>query len=448
MAELGMINPTSLSFEQILDDLLHHAKDKPDGLSWQDWLNSSDGTIVAEWIAGLATFRAYHEMMRIRESQLDHAQIASSVFNLAFNKGLLVPPAMAAEMLLTITVPQQRSIDRGDFIAVIGDYECYSLDSKTVEGPNQQVRVVVGHQRSWAQIVPGLKQFQTFRYISTDPFFAQQLEEFLVDGQPINLLSDPDYLNERSNNFLLRRVMPNQSRVYIGNNIIGWYNPVATNLEYRVLTYAEDVLDSLAGAPRLLIDGTIDAYAVTLQPSFDPDKEEIREIARFYPVDGRIVTDSDYGVIIRKNFGGILDDVYSFNTDPDQHVHILKNANFGTGAQEEEYLSRIGALVNSKRGLGMNVLYTLHEKETGLSFTTALRIPKESYTNELVEEVNKYLATSLYRFMREERTYTTIGLAVELSAKFNVRFYPNADHTLTVQPTDFFKSFYVSISSF
>lgn len=445
---LGIISPTSLSFEQILEDLLVHAKNKPDGMAWQDWLKSSDGTIVAEWIAGLGTFRAYHEMMRIRESQLDHAQLPSSVFNLAFNKGLLVPPARAPELEIEVSVPAQKSIDYGDLIGMVGDYEMYSLDAKTIEGQNQPLRVVIGRQQEWSQNVPGLKKFQTFKYTANEPFFAQQLEQFLVDGAPIQLLSDPDYLNERSNDFLLRRVMPNQSRVYIGNNVIGWYQQNVTNVTYRVLTYDRDILTSLMQTPRLSIDGILNAYNVVLQPSFDPDKEEVREIARYYPIDGRIVADPDYGVVIRKNFGGIVEDVYAFNTDPDQQVHLLKSDNFGTGTQEAEYLRLITQLVNSKRALGMHVVYHLHPKSDGKAYTTHLMIAKDDYTNELVESVNSYLRERLYTFMRSEQTFTTVKVAVDLSAKFNVRFYPNANDTLTMAETDFFQSFYVNVSSF
>lgn len=462
---LGMIDPASVSFEEILDDLVKFAQNKPENLRWQDWLKSSNGVIVAEWIAGLGAFRAYHEIMRVRESQLDNAQLPSSVFNLAFNRGLLVPPSLAAEMTLTISVTNLKSVDIGDFVAQLGTYELYSLEAKTLNGTGNTLRCVVGHLETWEDDISGLKAFQTFTYTVTDQFFAQQLETFAIDGEPVTLLTDPDYLNDIHNDFMLRRVMPNQAKIYSGNNIIGTYKASARKLTYSVLTYDRDVNTALVQTPRLLIDGRIDDYAIIIQPSFDPDKEEVREIARFYPIDGRVVQDNDYAVMLRKNFGGILVDVYSYNTDPDQQVYILKDVNFGPDGsdQEAEYMARIEKLINVKRAMGMHVLYHLKNKSEGKSFVGAVEVPKDIYTNDLVAAVNTYLQTYLYRFQRKATSFgtfnktpqlppvlTTNKVAIDLSAKFGVRFYPvqGQEVTLPLDPTDFLNEFYINVGSF
>jgi len=77
------------------------------------------------------------------------------------------------------------------------------------------------------QTVSGLQAFQTFSYTTTDDYYCSQLETFAVDDVAIPMLTDPDYLNSHANNFVLRRTMPSQSRVYIGNGVIGWYPTAA-----------------------------------------------------------------------------------------------------------------------------------------------------------------------------------------------------------------------------
>jgi hypothetical protein len=443
----GPISPTSTSFEAMLEDLLAYAQTKPNGASWQDFFNTSDGQIVAEWIAGLGTFRAYQEFMRMRENNLDLAQLETSVFNLAFAKGLLIPPAQGAEITLNITTSALRSIDAGDYVANVGKYEVYSLESKTVNG-NATLRCVVGHLEEFTQTVPGLKKNQAFRYDVTNRYIASQLERWTADGEEVRLSADMDYTNSVTNDFVLRRTLPGSIRIYTGNGTLGWLVPNATTIVYKVLTYAQDITQSLLETPRMLFACLLNSHAVSLAPSFDPDKETVREIARYYPPDGRIVTDNDYAAQIRRSFGGVLEDVFSYNTDPDQHVYLLKTNDFGTGAQESDYVARITRLVDSKRAQGMPVYYHYLARAEGKIFGTSLKIPVTQYTNELVDAANAYLAAKCFKFMRKGVTISTANLATELSAKYGVQFYANATDTLTLGQTDFLKSFFINVTSF
>lgn len=442
----GIIDPRDLSFESILEKLQSHAKSKPEGAVWKDWYASSDGQVIMEWVAGLATFRAYHEIARVRESQLDHAQLPSSVFNLAFGRGLLVPPASGGEILLDLTVPSVKSIEYGDLVATLDSYEVYSLESKTLHNQDT-LHCLVGRINEFTEQVSGLKPFTAFRFQTPDQYLCTQLEEFTADEEVLPLLSDPDYLEGVGGRFLLRRVMPNESRIYLGNGQLGWYNSAIRQIKYRVFSYGADLVDRIYDKPQLVISGLLNSSQVLVQPALDPDKEEVRQIARFYPIDGRIVTDTDYAMVIRKNYGGLVTDVYSYNTDPDQHVTILKSDNFGTGEQEQEYLRRIKQLVDSKRTLGIPVIYRLLDRSEGVSYVVNLKVDKAHYTNKLVTDVNSYLSKKLWKFQKVRTAYSFESLANELSAKFKVKFLRVGEDLLTLEAEDFFKEFYATVST-
>lgn len=329
---LTPINLSSLSFESILSDLKRWLDSKPDGAGWRDFYDSSDGTIIAEWIAGLASFRAYQELVRIRESQLDTAQLPSSVYNLAFNRGLMIPPGTAPELILTIDEADTVSVDYGDLVGLLGAYETYSLESKTLNPGTNQLRVVVGHRNDFIESITSLPKFKTFEFKTRDLFTATQMERLIANTQEILLQSDPNYLQEVKNDFLLRRTLPGVVRVYIGNGVLGWHRSNVSSIQYQVLSYAADIMSVLISAkPVLSISGFLISSVLDVAPTYAPAKEDIRSVARYYPLDGRIVTDTDYEVAINKYYGGLVHDVYSFNSDPVQHVYIIKRPSFDEG---------------------------------------------------------------------------------------------------------------------
>ena len=445
---LGVIDPKSISFAKIREDLISYAETLPDGAKWKDFFEHSDGTIIAEWIAGLGALKTYHEIMRIRESSLDFAQLDSSVFHLAFNKGLLIEPAKTAELELTIETLTPTVFDEGELIGNLSDYDVISLSSTTITGRGS-ITAVVGRQQVVEENIPELNDFQEFEYIFTDTFIGSQLEEFLIDDTDnIELMSDPDFLREADNNFVLRRVIPGTVKIYIGNGVLGWIKPDAKKVKYSCLTYDTDITLKLEDNFRIIGDWSLISQEITSQPIFGPSKEEVRGIARYYPIDGRIIQDSDYEVVIIKFFGGVLSDVYSFNTDPNQEVHILKSNTFGDGALEEDTLDEIKKLIDSKRGNGIQVLYTLYEESAGLVWNPSFRVTESEFSPQIVEQVNSFLRKEVFKFSKEVKIWTAVDLAIILTNNFNTKFFPiDINDSITLNEVDFFRSFEANITS-
>jgi hypothetical protein len=347
---------------------------------------------------------------------------------------------------LNLTTTASTSFDEGDLIATLGTYEMYALESKTINGTGTLL-CLVGRRSVVTTAVAGLAAFQAFDYTVDDRYFAQQLEAFTVDGDAVPLQSDVDYLAGVLNDFVLRRVMPSHARIYTENNIIKYIKKNTSKLKYTFITYNTNITAALQARPRMLVNATSNGFTVTLSPAFNPDKEDVRSIARFYPFDGRIVQDNDYTAIILKNFGGILLDVYSFNDDPIQKISLIKDDSFGSGDQAAEYIAAIKNLVDSKRAKGMRVSYTYKAKSVGLTFTAPMTVPTLSYTNALVEAANDYLEGQLYKFAREEKTITSQSVAIDLSAKFGVPFTPTTSVSLAMGVQDFLKAISVTVTA-
>lgn len=77
------INLKSLSFDSILKDLKEYVKSLPDYDKWKDFYVSSAGTTLLELLAGAGTYLSFHSMAARRESYLESAKLASSVYNIS-----------------------------------------------------------------------------------------------------------------------------------------------------------------------------------------------------------------------------------------------------------------------------------------------------------------------------------------------------------------------------
>lgn len=93
-----------------------------------------------------------------------------------------------------------------------------------------------------------------------------------------------------------------------------------------------------------------------------------------------------------------------------------------------------------KRALGMQVIYHTVAETEGIVFNPTMRVDVSAYTNELASSVTEYLLNQCYRFFRETKTLTAVDLAIELSARFSVRFTPlNQTESVAITPSGFFK---------
>lgn len=431
-----IIDPTSIGFETIKADLEDWVKSKPDGATWKDFYDSSVGTTIIELVAGLAAFNAFHEMVKIRESQLDSARFRTSVVEQAFDRGLFLCPTDSAELILTVKPRpgDTLSVVQGELVGTLDDYDLFSLDTKTWS-VQDTLRVVVGHLNEFTVDLSGMEPFRRLSFTLQDYYAATQLEHFSVDGVELLLMSDLNYLTTIRNDFLLRRLLEWEIRVYFGNGILGYYNENAVSCTYKCLSYGDDLATRLGNSPSLNFDCEIISQEI-IQPHYGMTTDEIRGMATFYPLDGRIVTDKDYEVVIMKYFGGLLRDVYSFNTDPDQQIYLIVEDVFN----DSNLNDLRNHVVNIKRAMGMRTYYYVKHLYDGVQITTSFKVKDTEFDVGLSNRIKAYLDTKLFKFLRVGFVIRTIDLAVELSANLGVNLYPGDSNETTLTPIDFIKA--------
>jgi len=440
-----LIQQKAISFETIKEDLINYVQSKPDYLRWQDFLESSAGTIVIDLLAGLGAYDAYNQLARRLESYLDFARLQSSVYELAFNRGFMVPPADAPEITLNVTTTLHETINTGDLVGFISDYEVYSLESKTILlGVPTDLKCVMGRLETRTVPLTTYTDFSTIKITITEKNLARQLEQ-LIAGSTLLTLVD-DIVDVGGSTYVLRRVIPNEVRIYLGNGILGWFDSGVTSLEYRTLTFDDDAqtkVDETVSLTGDLILSTLNSQTIDSRGTPLLETEQARGLARFYPLDGRTVTDRDYENVILKYFNAYVWDVYAYNDYLDiapehkEHIYLLKKGNFTANI-----LTDITALIEERRALGILVVY--HELLENLGVVITCSFSSHDLTDVIREAAEEFLQSRVYKFMRESTVISTVRIAIELSAEFGIEFYPEDSGSITLTADQFIKLFNIT----
>jgi hypothetical protein len=347
MANSNIIQQNAVSEATIKAALDAYIKSQAPELRWLDFFESGPGTIIEELMAGLGAFKSFQELATRVESTLDYARLLSSVYELAFNRGFLVPPCQAAQVTLFLVPNVTITVAQGDLVGTMGNYNLYSFESKTMPvGSPISLQVVVGYvdaPEDWIVNVSSSQPFSTIVVYLNNKNVARQLE-LLTNGTDVITLVD-DIISPGSNQrsipldtvyglpddqilniihtleastssnpdvYVLRRVLPNQVRIYLGNGTLGFYDPTGTQLTYRRLTYNDDVNNILTYVPIMSINANLASFTVDNNAELLPNTETVRGIARYYPIDGRVVQDNDYSRVIMKYYAAFLYDAYAF----------------------------------------------------------------------------------------------------------------------------------------
>ncbi|MBF0512407.1 MAG: hypothetical protein HQL13_08820 [Candidatus Omnitrophica bacterium] len=228
----------------------------------------------------------------------------------------------------------------------------------------------------------------------------------------------------------------------MGNGSLGWFYTGTNNAYiYKCYTYSDDIAENLTHAPQMVFDSIINSYVVDQYPGYFPQKEEIRGAALYWPMDGRISGELDYENFVAKYFGGVVRDVYSFNSDPNQEIYILKEDSFTSGN-----LHDIQELIDRRRAHGIQVFYHVLALSSGRTLTHAFTVDTLHYSEFLVLGLQDYLDSKCFKFSRETKTFNTVKMASELSSKFGVPFYPADSNTFTLTNIEFVSQILFNLS--
>lgn len=436
---MSIIQETSSSFEAIKKDLLTYVEQRPDSAKWLDVVETGVGTTIIELISGLGAFKKYHEMMRQRESLMSTALIDSSIYELAFNRGYLVAPLSTALLDITLTATQNLAIAQGDLVGTLsGDYFLYAMDDVALAAnTTATIRCAVGVLTTTSITLAGNAPFNTYEFALTLPYPAAQLELLTIDNAPLNLLSNVP-VQENTSTFALRRTVPGKVRMYSGNGKLGWSAATATIMTYRSLSYDQNLETTITSTyPALVINATLVASIVVQAPEY-VNTSELKTLALYYPLDGRIVTDKDYEAHIKKAFPSSVLDVYSYNTDPVQQIEIIKNANQWQG---NVTAAAITASVDTRRTLGMSGQYSFKDISDGAAITLSFLVASKDHSTALTEKIDAYLDSICLHFFRTSTQITTTSLAIELTNFTGTKIFPGGtSYSHTFSASEFIRA--------
>lgn len=122
-----IINPSSVSFEDILADVERYVKARPDYAKWKDFYMGSTGEIILQLIAGMSTYLQYHNVVNRREVYLQYAENISSLTAIAETLGYSTYRGKNPHFYLNI-VPSQSVLIRKLYTQV-GTYSGYGVYS-------------------------------------------------------------------------------------------------------------------------------------------------------------------------------------------------------------------------------------------------------------------------------------------------------------------------------
>lgn len=417
---------------------------------------------------------------------------------------------------INVTVADQVATIGEYYLYALENKAIYGKPDATITNPNPiaptaTIECIVGVMNLWGssdvwETAIGtltddnsIERFKTLNLDLKHEYAARELEKFVVkrettitektsDGETniISTSSDslsasamsvvtPDEIplsselvvmnNTTKEGFLLRRLTPNLVSIYIGNGYLGWApkhseiqkNPdilvitdeKITTWGYRVISYDRSLENNITLVPESdLKDIEILGYEIVQLAQY-PEIEAIRKTATYYPLDGRCVTDKEYEAFIMKYFATSVRDVFAENTDPTEHIHLLVNNHY----YDEDVLSEIEQGINSRRALGIKIIYHVYKDSDlsiGKSITLNYKIRSIDYNDFLLQSIVNYLDLKKFQFARTKTTYTPETLAIELSANFGVGIFVNeiTPTTITLEPTDYFRSINVNLEVF
>lgn len=159
-----IIDPSSISPDEILADLRAWIATKPDSDAWKDFFAGSAGSTTTEMVAGLGGFLSYQAIIARREAFLRYAQNRSSLIGHAQNRGYSIYRGLNERIQITMTPVTTAALKKFDVIGSVKDMDLVLLED---------VNLVSGVQLTFMCTI-GLSKSESITYIgNSGPAFLR-----------------------------------------------------------------------------------------------------------------------------------------------------------------------------------------------------------------------------------------------------------------------------------
>ena len=189
-------DPTAISFSQALAQQREFLLTKPDGAAWEDFFQGSAGTVIAEFLAGMQAFLAYHTITGRAEAYLSHVRKLTSGRAIAQFLGHNAARGKRKHYRLTIVPNFTGTIEKFDVLGAVRGLDVVAMEDKTVNnGVEVEVEVVFGDLLTENVSVNSGSQ-RLFRFTSAD---VSDDFRMLLNGSEISISQTiSDLANDQS----------------------------------------------------------------------------------------------------------------------------------------------------------------------------------------------------------------------------------------------------------
>lgn len=190
-----VVNPNSISFESIRDDLIAYLDTKPDAAKWKDFFASQTGSTVVELIAGLGTMLRVQGVSDRRETFARYAKNRSSL--IAYGESIGYSAFRGRNSILKLTIVPNFSgvVNKYQVVGQVKDLTLVALEDYTVNsGVARQITCVVGNLKTESLIAIS-EDPQSFRFKT--PGVSQDLRVFKGSIEVPTSERIVDLINER-----------------------------------------------------------------------------------------------------------------------------------------------------------------------------------------------------------------------------------------------------------
>lgn len=297
----NILQPSSVSYEQIRQDLLDYVQSKPDYDAWKDFFEGGAGVTNIELQAGLGAFLSFHAYMSRRESHLFYAKLRSTIYGIADILGYPINRMEAGKLKLKITCDSSFFWDRDVPIGNLNGVPLSLLNSTHFniglnDGTGDGIDVVFGEWQSYSTTISGDIDFNEVELLLED---VDRADNVNFEVRVNDILTDTTkYVEAMGPTNILQKTLSDRILIVFGDDFFGLkaHNNDDIDIDY---VYVHDVTDYSISKIRLDLDGEI-TDGVSVNPLLVADSTRKVTIVApgYFSSKRRMVTNSDHEYIV------------------------------------------------------------------------------------------------------------------------------------------------------
>lgn len=315
--QFQIIDPTSLSFNSILEDLNEYIANLPEASKWKDFYLSGAGTTQTELLAGLGTFLGFHSLGARRESYLDSCRLYTSAVNICNIVGYPVQRVSAPRVKVNFYLPISTFWDRTIPLFYFRGRSISLLYSQTIPGGTNEIECVVGDWKNSTFTSTTNEKFTNTLIMDTgiDTNLFEDTLELFINGVPKTLIR---YADEFLPHNVMVKTYSGGVLLVFGDGYIGYQLRVNDVVEFNYIntTGVIGVTGIQPGELTKNLECTINSVQI-LNPGYEQDS--IPKLAAVAPgyltAKRRMVTGSDHVYIFMNYSGSLISANYKKDTE-------------------------------------------------------------------------------------------------------------------------------------